>query len=203
MTIFDIPGVSLTYGYGINARGEISGSVSDAGRSRGFLITHDARPPVLNLPGEVYADAVGPTGAAVDYVVTATDDFDPNPVVDCQPPSGSVFPQLRSTVTCTATDASGNAAQASFDVIVKDANWQLEDMQAWVRLYSPGTLGASLIDKLASVRRFNAAGKFPQACENLQAFINQVGAQIGKGLTAELSAQLLAAAGRVRAVMGC
>jgi HYR domain len=36
----------------------------------------------------------------------------------CNPPSGSIFPVGTTTVTCTATDASGNTAQYTFNVTV-------------------------------------------------------------------------------------
>ncbi|MEM1332377.1 MAG: HYR domain-containing protein [Actinomycetota bacterium] len=42
-------------------------------------------------------------------------------VVECTPPSGSRFPIGTTQVTCTATDASGNEASASFEVVVTDA----------------------------------------------------------------------------------
>jgi len=50
--------------------------------------------------------------------VTATDNIDPNPKVKCTPPSGSLFPLGQTPVTCTATDASGNASQGTFIVKV-------------------------------------------------------------------------------------
>ena len=40
------------------------------------------------------------------------------PNVVCVPPSGSVFPRGLSLVTCTATDASGNASVCQFPVWV-------------------------------------------------------------------------------------
>ena len=51
--------------------------------------------------------------------VTATDDCDPEPVVMCDPPSGSTFKAGTTTVTCTATDASGNESTSTFDVTVE------------------------------------------------------------------------------------
>ena len=49
---------------------------------------------------------------------TATDDVDPAPTVGCTPPSGSAFDLGTTTVTCTATDATGNSSAATFDVTV-------------------------------------------------------------------------------------
>ena len=50
-----------------------------------------------------------------------------NPVVICSRSSGSVFPFLATTVSCTAADAGGNRVHGTFDVIVKDAPQQLAD----------------------------------------------------------------------------
>jgi hypothetical protein len=82
----------------------------------------DTTPPVLKLPGVVTAFATTKKGAKVSYTVTATDNIDPRPTVKCTPPSGSQFPLGKTPVTCTATDASGNASQGTFIVKVI-VNW--------------------------------------------------------------------------------
>jgi X-Pro dipeptidyl-peptidase len=79
----------------------------------------DTTGPTLNLPGTVTKEATGPT-TPVTYTATATDDEDPNPTVSCSPASGTSFPVDSTTVSCTATDASGNATQGSFTVLVTD-----------------------------------------------------------------------------------
>ena len=66
-------------------------------------------------------------GFDVFFVVTATDDTDPQPVVACVPPSGSTFAIGTTTVGCTARDASGNVARGSFDVTVRSADEQLAE----------------------------------------------------------------------------
>ena len=81
----------------------------------------DATSPTLILPTTIVVDATSPAGAIVTYAVSATDDVDPNPFVVCSPSSGSVFPPLTTTVTCTATDAAGNSVSETFDVIVQPA----------------------------------------------------------------------------------
>ena len=42
--------------------------------------------------------------------------------ITCEPPSGSALPIGTTTVTCTATDAAGNAADCSFAVLVQITN---------------------------------------------------------------------------------
>jgi hypothetical protein len=67
------------------------------------------------------AEATGPSGAAVTYSLpTATDSADPNPTVRCSPASGTTFPLGTTSVTCTATDVSGNSSTATFAVKVQD-----------------------------------------------------------------------------------
>jgi hypothetical protein len=83
-------------------------------------VAQDATPPVLTLPATLTVEATSASGAAATYSVSATDDEDPNPTVSCTPPSGSTFPIGPSTVSCTATDATGNIANGSFTVIVRD-----------------------------------------------------------------------------------
>lgn len=81
----------------------------------------DTQAPTLNVPGDQTAEATGPSGAAVTYSVTATDDTDPSPSINCDHASGSTFPIATTTVTCTATDASGKSSPpASFMVVVAD-----------------------------------------------------------------------------------
>jgi hypothetical protein len=79
----------------------------------------DSTAPVITVPADITATADNASGAVVDYAVTAIDTADLNPVIDCNPPSGSVFPMGTSTVNCTATDASGNSSADAFDITVE------------------------------------------------------------------------------------
>ncbi|MEQ1748723.1 MAG: cadherin-like beta sandwich domain-containing protein [Prosthecobacter sp.] len=65
--------------------------------------------------------AIGATSTAVTYSVTTTDNTDPSPLITFSPPSGSSFTLGTTTVTITATDASGNSSTGSFKVIVAHA----------------------------------------------------------------------------------
>ncbi|WP_461163109.1 HYR domain-containing protein [Arthrobacter sp. R4-81] len=82
----------------------------------------DTTPPTLTLPDPITTEATGPAGTTLPYTATATDDTDANPAVACGPSSGSSFPLGGTTVTCTATDASGNQATGSFTVTVIDTS---------------------------------------------------------------------------------
>jgi hypothetical protein len=80
----------------------------------------DTTPPDLVTPPDATNEATGPDGATHEFVATATDDVDPNPVVVCVPPSGTTFPLGDTVITCTATDASGNVSVGTFTKTVVD-----------------------------------------------------------------------------------
>jgi hypothetical protein len=86
-----------------------------------FTVTvQDTTPPVLTLPSSVEAEATSPAGANVTFTATAEDAVDGSVTVDCTPASGSLFAFGTTTVTCTASDTSGNTSTGSFDVVVQD-----------------------------------------------------------------------------------
>lgn len=80
----------------------------------------DTTPPIVTVPDDMTVEATELGGAVVVFDVTAEDEIDPSPSVECAPASGSTFTIADSPtlVTCTATDESGNAAEASFSVTV-------------------------------------------------------------------------------------
>ena len=89
--------------------------------SAGFAVqVVDTTAPALDVPENLTVEATSPQGAPAAYTVTATDVADPAPVVTCSSESGTTFALGAITVTCTATDASGNSASASFAVHVVD-----------------------------------------------------------------------------------
>jgi HYR domain/Kelch motif/Galactose oxidase, central domain len=92
-----------------------SGLVSAEVFSRSFV---DMVPPTITTPGDLTVVASGLEGAVVNFTVSATDNIDANPELTCEPASGSTFPVGETTVTCTATDSSGNTATARFSVTV-------------------------------------------------------------------------------------
>jgi RNA polymerase sigma factor (sigma-70 family) len=80
----------------------------------------DTTAPRVVVPSPPTVEATGPGGAKVDFVAMASDAADPRPRVNCAPASGSTFPLGATTVRCSARDASGNPASASFAVTVVD-----------------------------------------------------------------------------------
>ena len=88
-----------------------------------FNVTvQDVTAPSITCPLDVTVDCTSPSGASVTFpTLSVSDNCDASPTVVCNPASGSIFPLGTTQVTCTATDASGNSAQCTFNVMVQDA----------------------------------------------------------------------------------
>jgi hypothetical protein len=80
-----------------------------------FKVTVTGGPPALILPDGIIEEATGPGGATVTFNVSSADG---SPVL-CTPASGSTFPLGVTTVSCSATNASGTST-GSFQVTVVD-----------------------------------------------------------------------------------
>ena len=103
----------------------------------------DMEPPVITVPDDITVEATGPSGTVVDYTATAFDSGDANPTLDCMLESGSLFSVGTTTVSCNATDASGNEADtASFDVIVLDRVAPTLSLPATITAEASSSLGA-------------------------------------------------------------
>ena len=87
------------------------------------IIVADIIPPAINCPANIVTNVPpGQTNAVVNYPSPAVGDNCPGVTTNCTPPSGSVFPLGVTTVTCTATDSSGNSNTCSFTVTVAATN---------------------------------------------------------------------------------
>jgi hypothetical protein len=80
----------------------------------------DTVAPSLVVPGDITAEATGPSGALVSFAVSATDDLDPDVAITCSVPTPYLFPIGSTTVSCTAEDEAGNASTGTFSVVVED-----------------------------------------------------------------------------------
>lgn len=104
---------------------DVSCTATDAAGNRregSFEITvRDTTPPTLEPHQDVIRDQESAQGAVVTYMPPdALDIADPDPVVQCAPAPGSVFPIGETEVTCTARDAAGLTSDAvTFKVIVQ------------------------------------------------------------------------------------
>ena len=110
-------------------KGTTTVTCSDTGGATcSFTVTvNDTQPPIITCPANVTAvtDQTCPAPACqvVNFTTTASDNC-PGVVVVCNPPSGSCFPVGSTTVTCTATDTSGNTATCSFSISAFDTALQ-------------------------------------------------------------------------------
>ncbi len=84
---------------------------------RSWSWTVDFTPP--SIPQDKTVEATSPLGTPVTF--QAVDNLDPAPLLSCTRAPGSAFPVGTTDVTCTATDAAGNASvEGVFTVAVVD-----------------------------------------------------------------------------------
>jgi beta propeller repeat protein len=169
-----------------------------------YSVVGDTTPPKIAVPARVAVDATGPRGAVVAYSASATDDTDPAPALSCAPPSGSLFPIGDTTVTCTARDASGNTATASFTVHVAGAAEQLAALRSHVASLGLRPLVAATLDLELRLAQVALAAGYPKlACVPLVVFETEVRVLPAATIKSADAAYLVAAADRIRAVLGC
>jgi hypothetical protein len=107
-------------------------------------------------------------------------------------------------VLCHATDARDNTGSTTFDVYVKSGAVQLADLNALLNGFNLQNGKNEKFDNtLKNVSKHLAAGKTKQVCKELDDFLKKADKESGKSLTPDQSAQLIAAATRIEAVLGC
>lgn len=112
-----------------------------------FTVTvEDTTAPTIDAHAAVTAQATSAAGASVTFSAPATHDVvDGTGVATCTPASGSTFPIGSSTVTCSATDAHGNAATpTTFTVTVEDTTAPTIDAHAAVTAQATSAAGATV-----------------------------------------------------------
>jgi hypothetical protein len=111
-----------------------------------LVIVVDRTPPVLSLPGTIMANATGPQGAVVTYIVNASDPVTPayQLTITCIPPSGSTFPIGTTTVLCTASDPAGNSTSGSFQVTVLNRTAPVLSLPGTIMVDATSSLGATV-----------------------------------------------------------
>ena len=81
-------------------------------------IDTDQEAPLITVPEDMLVTIECGENVAVNFTVTAFDSIDGPRAVSCLPESGQLFPVGDTTVTCSASDHSGNTANNSFLVSV-------------------------------------------------------------------------------------
>ncbi len=164
----------------------------------------DTTPPTIACPVSQTVNATSLSGAVVLFGLPIASDNCSIASVTCSPVSGSTFAIGTTTVTCIATDGSGNTSTCSFTVKVKNAAEQAGDLTALVQnMPLESGIQASLAGKLQNALTSITDGKQTAACGTLKAFLNEVNAQSGKKLTPAQASQLTDAATRIKSLLGC
>lgn len=102
---------------------EATDAAGNTGTASFDVTVVDTTPPVIDPMDDILGvEATGPSGAVVTYASPATHDLvDGIGTASCAPASGNTFALGSTVVTCTASDAAGNAANpVTFDVQVVD-----------------------------------------------------------------------------------
>jgi len=108
-------------GIGLSTTGVCTDNAGNTASDLQGGINIDKTAPTLSLPANINTEATSPSGAAVNYSATVTDNLDASVTINCSPASGSTFGLTTTTVSCSSTDAAGNTASGSFQVTVGDS----------------------------------------------------------------------------------
>ena len=131
-----------------------------------FTVTvRDTTAPNLVVPGNITAvEATGPSGAIVTYSATATDIADPAPSVTCTPASGAIFVLGSTTVSCTATDHSGNSTTKVFTVTVVDTTAPVFGPAPAIGPIEGNTLGGAIVNYVKPSATDTVSGSVAVTC---------------------------------------
>jgi HYR domain len=123
-----------------------SASDPQGNTARGSFVVRvvDTTAPKLTVPSPLTVEATGPAGAKAQFAASARDIVDRRPRVSCTPSSGATFPIGATTVRCSAQDASGNRASASFTVTVVDTTPPVLSLPANRTVQATSTNGATV-----------------------------------------------------------
>jgi len=108
---------STTYYYYVESADEYGSIASSTEQSFTTLSAPDTIPPIITAPADQTFEATGPETTPILTQATSTDIVDPSPTITYEPHSFAVG---TTTVTWTATDASGNSATTTSQVSITD-----------------------------------------------------------------------------------
>ena len=137
------PASGTTFPLGITT---VTCSATDQHNNTGtgtFKITiRDTTDPVVHVPDHITAEAASADGTAVSFSASADDAIDGSLSTSCTPASNSTFALGTTTVTCTATDKSGNKGSATFQVTIGDTTGPSVTVPANLTREANGPAGA-------------------------------------------------------------
>ena len=110
-----------------------------------FTVTvSDTTAPAITPLGNVSTSTAISGATTVTYgPVTAVDAVDKTPLVSCNPQAGTVFPTGPTTVNCNVRDEAGNAASASFPLVVPTLDATHAAQTTTTDTYNAGQLTAA------------------------------------------------------------
>lgn len=174
--------------------------------SQKFPVTvNDTDLALTGVPANITTNATSSQGAVVTYIPpTVVDEDSPLPAVTCSPASGSTFPIGATTVTCTATDSSGNSVSASFQVTVTSVSDQITNLISLVKSFHlKPVIRDTLVTELQAAQYELSKNHTQTACSLFNGFVTEVRFLTGHGITAAQAKQLLAAAEAIETSLGC
>jgi hypothetical protein len=160
----------------------------------------DTTPPVLELEklttriqsweffGAIFSRSMFP-GAS--YPAGAHDLVDPSPLVACQPEPEARLPVGSTTVSCKASDFSGNTSAASVEIVVLGPADALESLiDTLIGFQFGNRIVNKLLTPLERARIALQKGAMPNAEKALAQFELELEKQSKKGLSSEAAAKL-------------
>lgn len=146
----------------LNEPGEVKVTIADA--SAILKVTAPPNAPLQLQGGDPIAvPAEGRWGAKVEYEMWAIGGRDPNPVVTCDPPSGSVFPLGPSRVRCVATNSYGERAEGGKYIYVADYGVPFVKVPDRIRVEATSPDGAYVEFKVTAEDTID--GELPVSCD--------------------------------------
>ena len=165
-----------------------------------LVTVNDIEAPTITPPADITVNATSTRGALVIYHIDASDNVGVASI-DCTRASGSVFPVGSNSVECTASDAAGNRATASFVVTVLSAQAQMQNLIDYVlSLRLPNGTTNPLVNQLYTA--FDTRSDNHVACVKMNDFIGLVGKR-SSDIRFEESAYMTSEATRIMAALGC
>jgi hypothetical protein len=161
------PSSGSTFGFGDTT---VACTATDAAGNTGtktFTVTvHDTTAPSITVPANQAVSETGPSGAAVTFTApSVTDNGDASPTIGCDHASGATYPLGTTTITCTATDHSGNSSSGSFTIKVQDVTKPVVQVPADSTAEATGPTGTTVYYSGVSATD-DVDGTLPTTCDH-------------------------------------
>lgn len=144
-----------------------SASTSPVVRASFTIRINDTQPPMIGVSGNVtVGNTPGQGTALASFAPPTASDNSPGVTVSCSRPSPSLFPIGTTMVSCTARDATGNTATASFNVTVRDIEPPLLDVPGMVFATAPRGARKAIVNYTPVIARDNSGAMPSASCDH-------------------------------------